>query len=71
MDHLTRVSVILDLREGRGGESGLLNAIRTAHRGEMYVHPTVESHRANLMSKLGLQTRVQLVRYAAEHKLLE
>ena len=32
---------------------------------------TVESHRANLMGKLGLQTRVQLVRYAAEHKLLE
>ena len=32
---------------------------------------TVESHRANLMSKLDLQTRVQLVRYAAEHKLLE
>jgi two-component system, NarL family, response regulator NreC len=32
---------------------------------------TVESHRANLMSKLGLQTRVQLVRYAAEHGLLE
>lgn len=32
---------------------------------------TVESHRANLMGKLELQTRVQLVRYAAEHKLLE
>ncbi len=32
---------------------------------------TVESHRANLMGKLGLQTRVQLVRYAAENKLLE
>jgi two-component system, NarL family, response regulator NreC len=32
---------------------------------------TVESHRANLMGKLGLQTRVQLVRYAAEHGLLE
>jgi two-component system response regulator NreC len=32
---------------------------------------TVESHRANLMGKLGLQTRVQLVRYATEHKLLE
>jgi len=32
---------------------------------------TVESHRANLMGKLGLQTRVQLVRYAAEHKLLD
>ena len=32
---------------------------------------TVESHRANLMGKLGLQTRVQLVRYATEHKLFE
>jgi two-component system response regulator NreC len=32
---------------------------------------TVESHRANVMGKLGLRTRVQLVRYAAEHKLLE
>jgi two-component system response regulator NreC len=32
---------------------------------------TVESHRANLMGKLGLQTRVELVRYAAEHDLLE
>jgi two-component system response regulator NreC len=32
---------------------------------------TVESHRANVMGKLGLRTRVQLVRYAAEHKLIE
>ena len=32
---------------------------------------TVESHRANLMGKLDLQTRVQLVRYATENKLLE
>ncbi len=32
---------------------------------------TVESHRANLMGKLGLQTRVELVHYAAEHKLLD
>lgn len=32
---------------------------------------TVESHRANLMGKLDLQTRAQLVRYAIEHKLLE
>ena len=32
---------------------------------------TVESHRANLMDKLGLQTRVQLVRFATENKLLE
>jgi two-component system, NarL family, response regulator NreC len=32
---------------------------------------TVESHRANLMGKLGLQTRIQLVRYATEQKLLQ
>ena len=32
---------------------------------------TVESHRANVMGKLGLRSRVQLVRYAAEHKLIE
>ncbi len=32
---------------------------------------TVESHRANLMSKLNLQSRVELVHYAMEHGLLE
>lgn len=32
---------------------------------------TVESHRANLMDKLDLHSRVELVRYAAEHELLE
>ena len=32
---------------------------------------TVESHRANLMGKLGLHTRVELVRYAREHGFLE
>jgi two-component system response regulator NreC len=32
---------------------------------------TVESHRANLMGKLDLNTRVQLVRYATEHHLLD
>jgi two-component system response regulator NreC len=31
---------------------------------------TVESHRANLMGKLGLQNRVELVRWAMERKLL-
>jgi len=31
---------------------------------------TVESHRANLMDKLGLHSRVELVRYASEHNLL-
>lgn len=31
---------------------------------------TVESHRANLMGKLGLQNRVELVRWAMEQKLL-
>lgn len=32
---------------------------------------TVESHRANLMSKLNLNSRVELVHYAMEHGLLE
>jgi DNA-binding NarL/FixJ family response regulator len=32
---------------------------------------TVESHRANLMSKLGLSSRAELVRYAMEHNLFE
>jgi two-component system response regulator NreC len=32
---------------------------------------TVESHRANLMGKLGLQSRVDLVRYAIKNKLLD
>jgi two-component system response regulator NreC len=31
---------------------------------------TVESHRANLMGKLGLRSRVELVRYAKENKLI-
>ncbi len=32
---------------------------------------TVEYHRSNLMGKLGLQSRADLVRYATEHGLLE
>jgi two-component system response regulator NreC len=32
---------------------------------------TVESHRANIMGKLGLHSRVELVRYAMKHGLLE
>ncbi len=32
---------------------------------------TVESHRANLMGKLGLTTRVELVHYAMENSLLD
>jgi two-component system response regulator NreC len=32
---------------------------------------TVESHRANLMAKVNLHSRVDLVRYAAQHGLLE
>jgi two-component system response regulator NreC len=32
---------------------------------------TVESHRANLMDKLGLHSRVDLVNYAEEHGLLD
>ncbi|MFN3928074.1 MAG: response regulator [Thermoflexus sp.] len=31
---------------------------------------TVETHRANLMGKLGLSSRVELVRYAREHGLI-
>ena len=31
---------------------------------------TVENHRANLMGKLGLESRVELVDYAEEHELL-
>lgn len=32
---------------------------------------TVEGHRANLTNKLGIRSRVELVRYAREHGLLE
>jgi two-component system, NarL family, response regulator NreC len=32
---------------------------------------TVESHRANLMGKLGLHSRVELVRYATQHGLFQ
>jgi DNA-binding NarL/FixJ family response regulator len=32
---------------------------------------TVEGHRANLCGKLGLRSRVELVRYAREHDLIE
>jgi len=32
---------------------------------------TVESHRANIMDKLGVRGRVELVRYAMNHELLE
>ncbi len=32
---------------------------------------TVESHRANLMDKLGLRSRVELVRYAKENGIIE
>jgi DNA-binding NarL/FixJ family response regulator len=32
---------------------------------------TVENHRANLMGKLGLSSRVELVSYAEEHDLIE
>lgn len=107
----------------RAEASELLQAIRAASRGDIYVHPamtrgllrqpvttqhrrgpaapeltareldvlrllargntnrqiagllglstrTVESHRANLMGKLGLTSRVELVDYAEEHDLL-
>jgi DNA-binding NarL/FixJ family response regulator len=32
---------------------------------------TIESHRANLMGKLEMETRIQLVLYSTEHKLLD
>ena len=32
---------------------------------------TVESHRANIMGKLALDSRVELVHYAMEHGLLD
>lgn len=39
--------------------------------GRLGISPrTVESHRANLMGKLGLTSRVELVEYAEEHDLL-
>jgi DNA-binding NarL/FixJ family response regulator len=107
----------------RAEEAEILQAIHTARRGDIYVHPamtrallhqpvtseqrrglpvdtltrreldvlrllvkgntnrqiadllalsirTVENHRANLMGKLGLVSRVELVNYAEEHHLL-
>ena len=106
----------------RAAEAEIIQAIRTASRGDIYVHPamtrallhqpvtterrrgspaaltrreidvlrllakgntnrqiaaqlglsmrTVENHRANLMGKLGLVSRVELVNYAEEHDLL-
>ena len=107
----------------RAEESEILQAIQTASRGDIYVHPamtrallhqpvatehrrgspanpltrreievlrllakgntnrqiagllglsmrTIENHRANLMGKLGLVSRVELVNYAEEHDLL-
>ena len=107
----------------RAEESEITSAIHAAHRGDIYVHPsmtrallqqpvaiehrrvspvdaltpreidvlrllakgntnrqiaellglstrTVENHRANLMGKLGLTSRVELVNYAEENKLL-
>jgi two-component system response regulator NreC len=32
---------------------------------------TVEGHRANISDKLGLHSRVELVRYARQHSLIE
>jgi two-component system, NarL family, response regulator NreC len=108
----------------RAEESEILQAIHAAHRGDIYVHPTmtrallhqplttehrrgssldpltrrevdvlrllargntnrqiasllglsmrtVENHRANLMGKLGLASRVELVNYAEENDLLQ
>lgn len=107
----------------RAIEPELINAIKAAWRGDLYVHPamtralleeepssenedelvesltpretdvlrliarghtnrqaaevlgisvrTVETHRANIMGKLGLRGRVELVRYAVEHELFD
>lgn len=107
----------------RAAESELISAVRTAMRGDLYIHPamnrvllrdlvpagasarptentlthreievlrlvargytnnqiadslsisprTVEGHRANLMAKLNLRRRVELVEYAEQHGLL-
>ena len=38
---------------------------------QLYISPrTVETHRANLQSKLGLSGRPELVRYALEHGVI-
>ena len=38
---------------------------------KMYISPrTVETHRANLQSKLGVTGRPELVRYALEHGVI-
>ena len=37
----------------------------------MLSEKTVESHRANLLAKLGMRDRVQLVRYAIRRGLIE
>jgi two-component system, NarL family, response regulator NreC len=37
----------------------------------LFISPrTVETHRANLMHKLGLRSQAELLRYAAQHKLI-
>ena len=71
----------------RAAETELISAIRTILRGDLYVDPsmvrallndplhisvrTVEGHRANILEKLGLHSRVEMVRYAREHGLIE
>ena len=37
----------------------------------MLSEKTVESHRANLLNKLGMRDRVELVRYAIRRGLIE
>lgn len=58
-------------------EIEVLRLIARGHTNRQIAHlltlsvRTVESHRANLMDKLDLRSRVELVRYAGHHGLLE
>jgi two-component system response regulator NreC len=58
-------------------EIEVLRLIARGHTNRQIAHlltlsvRTVESHRANLMDKLDLHSRVELVRYAAQHGFLE
>ena len=53
-----------DYTQGEIGNSKIAAALHLSLR-------TVESHRSNIMGKLALNSRVELVHYAMEHGLLE